>query len=49
MTTPEESGRRAASRFGLRPTRLAAQRVKKTYTTSRDINLQREQTSAGRS
>ena len=28
MSTPEESGRCAASRFGLRPTRLAAQRMK---------------------
>lgn len=28
MATPEGSGRCAASRFGLRPTRLAAQRVK---------------------
>jgi TPR repeat protein len=35
---PDRDGRRrcAASRFGLRPTRLAAQR--KTYTTSWDIN-----------
>jgi len=34
---PDRDGRRcAASRFGLRPPRLAAQR--KTYTTSWDIN-----------
>jgi hypothetical protein len=36
---PDRDGRRcAASRFGLRPPRLAAQR--KTYTTSWDINFQ---------
>jgi len=39
---PDRDGRRcAASRFGLRPPRLAAQR--KTYTTSWDINRNREQ------